>query len=160
MSGIKDDEVVQTLSADRADEPLGVWILPGAAGRREDFVDLERSDTRPNVAAINAFPIPHEIARSFVFGEGLDNLLGSPGCRGVVRHVEVQHLPTTMFQYDEHEQNFEGDRGHGEEVNRNHLTEVIARNVFQVWPGGRGSLRRIRETVRSEISMPSIFNSP
>ena len=32
MSGIKDDEVVQTLSADRADEPLGVWILPGAAG--------------------------------------------------------------------------------------------------------------------------------
>jgi hypothetical protein len=31
-----------------------------------------------------------------------------------------------MFQYDEHEQNFEGDCGHGEEVNRNHLTEVIA----------------------------------
>jgi hypothetical protein len=22
----------------------------------------------------------------------------------VVRHVEVQHLPTTMIQYDEHEQ--------------------------------------------------------
>ena len=31
-----------------------------------------------------------------------------------------------MFQYDEHEQNFEGGRGHGGEVNRNHLTEVIA----------------------------------
>ena len=30
MSGIKDDEVVQTLSADRADEPLGVWILSEA----------------------------------------------------------------------------------------------------------------------------------
>ena len=32
MSGIKDDEVVQTLSADRADE-LGVWILPRGAVR-------------------------------------------------------------------------------------------------------------------------------
>ena len=126
MSGIKDDEVVQTLSADRSDEPFGVWILAGVAGRCEDFFDLGRSDTRPNVVAINAVPIPQQIARSFVFGGGLDNLLGSPGRRGVVRHVEVQHLPTTMFQYDEHEQNFEGDRGHGEEVNRNHLTEVIA----------------------------------
>ena len=67
--------------------PLGVGILPGTARRREDFLDLERSDTRPNVGAINAVPIPHEIVRSFVFGEGLDNLLGSPGCRGVFRHV-------------------------------------------------------------------------
>jgi hypothetical protein len=104
MSGIKDDEVVQTLSADRADEPFGVWILPGAAGRREDFFDWQRSDTRPNVAAINAVPIPQQIARSVVLGEGLDNLLRRPGCRGVVRYVEVQHLPTTMFHYDEHEQ--------------------------------------------------------
>jgi hypothetical protein len=45
---------------------------------------------------------------------------------GVVRHVEVQHLPTTMFQYHEHEQNLQGDGRHGEEVKRNHLTEVIA----------------------------------
>ena len=113
------------ISADRAHEPFGVWILPGVAGRCEDFFDLERNDTRPNVGAINAVPIPHEIARSFLFGEGLDNLLGSLGCRGVVRHVEVQHLPTIIFQCDEHEPSFEGDRGHGEEVNRNHLTEVI-----------------------------------
>ena len=75
MSGIKDDEVVQTLPADRGDQPFGVWILPRVAGRCEDFFDLERSDTRPNVVAINAVPIPQQIARSFVFGEGLDNLL-------------------------------------------------------------------------------------
>ena len=55
--------MVQTFPSNRADESLGVWILPGAAGRREDFLDLERSDTRPNVAAINAVPIPQEIAR-------------------------------------------------------------------------------------------------
>jgi hypothetical protein len=79
MSGMNDDEVVQTLSADRADEPLGVWILPGAAGRREDFLDLQRSHTRPNVAAINAVPIPQQIARSVVLGEGLDNRLSARG---------------------------------------------------------------------------------
>jgi hypothetical protein len=31
----------------------------------------------------------------------------------------------TMFHYDEHEQHLKGDRGHGKEINRNHLTEVI-----------------------------------
>jgi hypothetical protein len=86
MSGIKDDEVVQTLSAHRADQPLGVWTPPGVAGRCEDFFDLERSDTRPNVGAINAVPNPAadsaelRVRRSF-----FDNLLGSLGlgCRTI-----------------------------------------------------------------------------
>ena len=47
-----------------------------------------------------------------------------------------------MFQYDEHEQNFEGDRGHGEEVNRNHLTEVIAQECL---PGLAGRPRQSPE---------------
>ena len=133
------------ISADRAHEPFGVWILPGVAGRCEDFFDLERNDMRPNVGAINAVPIQHEIARSFLFGEGLDNLLGSLGCRGVVRHVEVQHLPTTMFQYDKHEQHLQGDGRHGEEVNRNHLTEVIAQERL---PGLAGRPRQSPEDSR------------
>ena len=89
---VQDDEVVQTVSSDRADQALGVRILPGTARRREDFLDLERSDTRPNVAAINAVSIAQEIARSVALGKGLDNLLGCPGRGGVLRHVEVQHL--------------------------------------------------------------------
>jgi hypothetical protein len=142
MSGIKDDEVVQTLSADRADQPLGVWTLPGVAGRREDFLDLQRSHTRPNVAAINAVPIPQQIARSVVLGEGLYNLLRRPGCRGVVRHVEVPH------------------GGQGEEVDRNHLTEVIAQERLPSLAGRPRQSPEDSETVGLEITMPSIVNSP
>jgi hypothetical protein len=36
----------------------------------------------------------------------------------------------------------------------------LAAPVFQVWLGGRGRRRRIRETVRSEIEMPSFLRSP
>jgi hypothetical protein len=75
-------------------------------------------------------------------------------------YIEVQYLATTVFQYDKHKQNFHRDRGHGEEVHRNHLPRWLCNNVFQVWLGGRGSFRRMREAVRSEISIPSIFNSP
>jgi hypothetical protein len=82
---VQDHDMVQTVSSDRADQTFGVWILPGAAGRREDFLNLERSETQPNLAAINAVPIPQQIARSVVLCKSLDNLLGRPGRRGVVR---------------------------------------------------------------------------
>jgi hypothetical protein len=51
MSGINDDEVsrhslrIEPMSR----SAYGFW--PRAAGRREDFLDLQRSDTLPNVAA-------------------------------------------------------------------------------------------------------------
>jgi len=36
----------------------------------------------------------------------------------------------------------------------------LCRKVLQVWQGGRVSLRRMRDTVRSEMAMPSILSSP
>ena len=46
-------------------------------------------------------------------------------------HPEVQHLATTMLQHDEHEENLQGDRGYGEEIDRNHLAEVIVEERLQ-----------------------------
>ena len=34
------------------------------------------------------------------------------------------------------------------------------KKVFQLWDGGRGIVRNTRETVRLEMRIPSIFNSP
>jgi hypothetical protein len=48
-----------------------------AAGRREDFLDLQRSDAQANLTAINAVAIPQQIARSVVLGEGLDKTQGN-----------------------------------------------------------------------------------
>src|SRR5215472_15843365 len=54
---------------------------------------------------------------------------GMSGCRGMLRHIEMQHLATAMFQHQEQEREYEQhlhrDRGHGEEIDRNHLAEVI-----------------------------------
>ena len=35
----KDDDVIQTLAPDGADEPLREGVLPWAVGRRQDFAD-------------------------------------------------------------------------------------------------------------------------
>ena len=98
--------------------------------------------------------------RCLPFSESLDGLMASPGRGGVLSHVEVQHLATTVLQYYEQLQNLHRDRGHCEEVHRDHLAEVVVQEHF---PGSAGWPQQFPEDsgdVRSETSMPSIFNSP
>ena len=41
--------------------------------------------------------------------------------------IEMQHLPTTMFEHDKHEQYFHRDRRHSEKVYGYRLTEMVAK---------------------------------
>ena len=41
--------------------------------------------------------------------------------------IEMQHLATTVFQHDEHEQHPHGDRRHREEIDGYQLTEVVVK---------------------------------
>ena len=45
----------------------------------------------------------------------------------MLSHVEMQHLATTVFQYDEHEQHPHGDRRHRKEVDRHQLADVVVK---------------------------------
>ena len=40
MPRVPDNEMVQALSSDRADQAFGVWILPGTPGRREHLFNM------------------------------------------------------------------------------------------------------------------------
>ena len=74
--------------------------------------------------------------------------------------IEVQDLATIVTQADEHEQHLERRRRHGIEVERHKLFRMI---VEEATPALRGWPRRLImyfETVASEISMPSLSNSP
>src|SRR5262249_13372589 len=62
MFGIQDHEVVQALPADGADQVFGVWILPRTARGRENFFRAKRGDPQTNVVAVDAVPIPQQIA--------------------------------------------------------------------------------------------------
>jgi hypothetical protein len=113
MPGVQDHEMVQAFSSDRADQAFSVGI-----------------------------PISQEIPRRILIGEGLDDLLRRPSRRGMLGHIEVQHLATTVFQHDEDEQHLHRDRGHAEEVHRDHLAEVI---VQERLPGLAGRPRQFPE---------------
>ena len=52
MASVQDDVVVQTLPANRADESLGVSILPGTSWCCEDLLDAQRLDSQSNFSTV------------------------------------------------------------------------------------------------------------
>src|ERR1700761_8319254 len=58
MASVQDDVVVQTLPANRADESLGVWILPGTSWCCEDLLDAQRLDSQSNFRTVPLQKLP------------------------------------------------------------------------------------------------------
>ena len=90
VSLVEHDDVIEQVSADRADEPLDVWILPGRSRRRDDFRDAHACECLPNFVAVATIAVADQIARRRVEGEGFAELLNDPagsrvGRRGVVK---------------------------------------------------------------------------
>src|SRR5215469_18598633 len=103
-----------------------------------------------NFIAVDTVSISEQILGRILVSEGLDDLLRRPGCTGMLRHMEMQYLATTMFQHQEHEQHLPRDGRHGEEVDGNHLTDVIVQEGLPgLARGRRGNFGSSRETVRS-----------
>jgi hypothetical protein len=59
-------DVVETLSAERADQAFGEGILPRASGSREDFLDLHAPHTLAEGVPVDGVSIAEEIARGGV----------------------------------------------------------------------------------------------
>ena len=112
MLGTEDHKVVQALSSNRADNALGVRILPGTLMPCQDFFGAQRSDSQANLSTVDAVSVSNQIAGRFSVTEGLCDLLRGPGRSGMRGDAKVQHFATAMFQHDEHEQDFQADRWH------------------------------------------------
>lgn len=125
MLGTEDHKVVQALSSNRADKGLGVRILPGTLMRCQGFLGAQRSDSQTNLSTVDAVSVSNQIAGRFSVTERLYDLLRGPGRSGMRADAKVQHFATAMFQHDEHEQDFQADRRHGEKVDRGHLAKMV-----------------------------------
>ena len=72
----QDEDVVQTLAPDRADEALREGVLPRAVGWRRDFGDPHALHSLPERVTVDAVAIAEEIGRRAVLRERVDELLG------------------------------------------------------------------------------------
>ena len=103
MPLIEDDDVVQTLAADRADDAFDVGILPGRARCRADGRETEGLDRPIERRVEGRVAVVEEEPRVRVVGKGLAELLSGPCGRGVLRHIDMQDASPVVGQDHEDE---------------------------------------------------------
>ena len=119
------DHMVQALPPNGTNHPLDVRPLPRRARRGQHLADAQVSHLVSEVLAEDGVAIAQQVAREWVEGKGLPQLLSRP-LRGRVRgHVAVENAPTVMGQNQKDVKNLETEGGHGEEVDGDQLREVI-----------------------------------
>ena len=67
----EDDDVIQTLAPDGADEALREGVLPGAVRRRQDFTDAHALEAPPEHVTEDRVAVAEEVGRGRVVGEGV-----------------------------------------------------------------------------------------
>ena len=112
----ENQNVIQTLAPDRADEALGERILPGAVRRREDFGDPQALHAVPKLLAVDLVAVAQEIGRRGGVRESVHDLLGGPVGGGVLGHVEMDDAPAVVGEHDENKEDAQARGGHREET--------------------------------------------
>jgi hypothetical protein len=122
---VDDDDVIETLSSDRADQAFDVRILPRTRRRSDDVDDTHARESALEDIAVDAVSISVQPARRRVLGKCVDHLLGGPlGCR-MICDVHMYDAPAEVREHDQDEQHPAGERWHREEVDRHGSCEVI-----------------------------------
>ena len=75
MPRAEDEKVIHSVSPQRSDQPFGIRVLPGRAGRYWSVSDPHRPNPPPKDRAVSAIIVAHQIGRCRLPREGLDNLL-------------------------------------------------------------------------------------
>ena len=122
---VPDDDVVEALAADGADDPFDERVLPRRVRGREDFLDPQASYRATERLAVDAVPVADEETRSVGPRPRLAELLGGPDGRRVGGDVDVHDPSPIMGQGDEHEEDAEGRGRDGEEIDRCELCHVV-----------------------------------
>src|SRR5215813_5329849 len=129
--------MIETLSANRADDAFGVWILEGRSRRSDHFFNLHSLYSQSKFLPVNLISIPEQIARRRVFREGFNELSSCPFSRRMRCNIEVDDLASVMQQNYETVQVSEGQCRNGEKVDGRNLLCMIGEKCLP-------SLRRRR----------------
>src|SRR5215471_19829641 len=126
MPLINHDYMFHAFSANASDHPFRVAVLPRTPGRYRNLPDTHSINSRGEVVSVDPITIAHQVARHSIVRKCLHDLLCRPRCSRVFRDIEMQNTSTVMGKNDENVQHTELQSRNGEEVDRNHLADVIS----------------------------------
>ena len=95
----ENDDVVEAFQTDRADETLGIGILPGGLGRGEHFLDAHALHSIAECLAVDTVAVANHVLGRRVLRESFDDLLGSPAGTGTELLAEGEILKGELFNH-------------------------------------------------------------
>jgi hypothetical protein len=154
--GLADDQqVIQTLAPQGADQSFSNRVLPWRSGRDWPVAYPHRPETRQKDLPVTTIIVAHPISRRRCPGKGFRNLLSQSGRRWMTGDLDPEQLPTAMTQDQKREQAVTIGKSMAAIA-----SAWLRRNVFQVCDGGRPPRTKYFDTVDWATSNPSISNSP
>jgi len=115
----------EALAPHRADESFGEGILPPAVWRGWHVSESHARDAVSEHGAVDPVAIAEERGGGGVVREGVDELLSGPAGGGMRGDVEVDDVPAVVSEHDENEEHPQARRRHGEDVERDHVADVV-----------------------------------
>jgi hypothetical protein len=97
MTSVQDNVMVETLPSNRADESLGVWVLPGTLRCSQNLLHTQGFDSQSDLSAVPAVSIAEEISGGIAIRKRLYDLLGSPVTGRMLGHIKVQQLAAIAY---------------------------------------------------------------
>ena len=101
VSDAEDDHVIQAFTADRTDQSLDIWVLPGRSRGSDDLGDAHRANAMPEYRTIRFVSVPQQIARCSVPRKGLGNLARKPALRRICGDFEVNDPSAIEAEHDQ-----------------------------------------------------------
>jgi hypothetical protein len=110
----KNNDMVESLLSDGADQPLRASVLPRRTSRDRPIADAHGTNAPDEVAPLNTVAIPHHIARCFAPAQRLGELPSDPlgGWMGGNRHPK--QISPGVLQNQQPVQQLKRDRRHHE----------------------------------------------
>jgi hypothetical protein len=95
------DDMIEAVSANRADQSLGIRVLPRTTWCDGDFVNAHSADSTLEILAKDRIPVTDQIARGLIERKRLNQLLGCPLASVMRRDIEMDHKALLMREDDE-----------------------------------------------------------
>lgn len=125
MVFVEHDHMIETLAAERADDPFGVGILPRRSRGGDHRFDAQVLDALLDVDTEYRIAVAEKVTGCFVPGERFDDLLSCPLSCWVSGHVEVDHFSAVVAKDQKTVQEAKGERWHGEEIDGHDIADVV-----------------------------------
>jgi len=158
---VENDDVIQAFAPHRTDQPFHIRRLPGRVGRDAEFLQTQGLGAVLELLPVNAVAVTKQVLWGRSKGEGFPELPGSPGRRGALHDVKVEHLAALVGQDKEDIEEAEAEGGTVKKSTDTICPRWLRRNVVQVWDEGRREPGTMYlATVRCARERPSLSNSP